>query len=64
MRAKKCTEFAASEGCQFTDIDEVELQRIYEVSKPVFAKIAADLEKQGKAANKVLSELERLTSQK
>ncbi len=61
---KSAREFAASEGCQFTDIDEVELQRIYEVSKPVFAKIAADLEKQGKAANKVLSELERLTSQK
>lgn len=57
-------EFAKSEGCEFIDIEEAELQRIYEVSWPVFEKIAANLEKQGKPANKVLDELKRLTSQK
>ena len=61
---KMAREFALSQGCEFIEIGEEELQKIHEVSWPVFEEIAAGLEKQGKPANNLLSELKKLISQK
>ena len=61
---KGSLEFAFSQGCKLIKIDKAEIDRIHHVSKPVFEKIAAELEARGKPAKKVLSEVERLTSHK
>jgi TRAP-type C4-dicarboxylate transport system substrate-binding protein len=61
---KESLDFAFSQGCKLIKIDKAEIDRIHQVSKPVFEKIAADLEARGKPAKKVLSEIERLTSHK
>jgi TRAP-type C4-dicarboxylate transport system substrate-binding protein len=61
---KESLDFAFSQGCKLIKIDKAEIDRIHQVSKPVFEKMAADLEARGKPAKKVLSELERLTSHK
>jgi len=61
---KESLEFAFSQGCKLIKIDKAEIDRIHQVSKPVFEKISGDLEARGKPAKKVLSELERLTSHK
>lgn len=60
---KQAREFALSQGCEFIEIEEAELQRIFAASRPAFQEIAAGLEKQGKPAQKVLSELEKLIAQ-
>jgi len=59
---KESLDFAFSQGCKLIKIDKAEIDRIHQISKPVFEKMAADLEARGKPAKKVLSELERLTS--
>lgn len=61
---KESLEFAFSQGCKLINMDKGEIDRIHQVSKPVFEKIATDLEARGKPAKKVLREIERLTSQK
>jgi TRAP-type C4-dicarboxylate transport system substrate-binding protein len=61
---KESMDFAFSQGCKLIEIDKAEIDRIHQVSKPVFEKIAADLEARGKPAKKVLHEIERLTSHK
>jgi TRAP-type C4-dicarboxylate transport system substrate-binding protein len=60
---KQTVQYALSKKCEFIKINDVELQRIYSVSKPVFGQIAEGLEAKGKPAKKVLSKLEKLTSQ-
>lgn len=61
---KQAYEYAQSQGCEFIEIEESELQRINDISKQVFKELAADLEKQDKPANKIISELENITLKK
>ena len=55
---------AIKEGCELVEIEDAEKQRIYAVSAPVIEEMAADLEKDGLPAKKILSELEKLLLQK
>jgi TRAP-type C4-dicarboxylate transport system substrate-binding protein len=57
---KATLQFAASKGCKIIELDKAELSRIHKASRPVFEKIAADLEARGKPAKKVLDELSKL----
>jgi TRAP-type C4-dicarboxylate transport system substrate-binding protein len=59
---KESLDFAFSQGCKPIKIDQAEIDRIHQISMPVFEKMAADLEARGKPARKVLREIERLTS--
>lgn len=54
---KEAIDFATSQGTKLVNIDKSELQRIHAVSKPVFEKIAEDLEKRGKPGKKILQYL-------
>ncbi|HHT46339.1 MAG TPA: TRAP transporter substrate-binding protein DctP [Firmicutes bacterium] len=56
-------QFALSQGTKFLEIEEDELQKIYNASIPVFEQITAELEGKGLPANKVLSEVEKINSQ-
>jgi TRAP-type C4-dicarboxylate transport system substrate-binding protein len=57
---REAREFAAAQGCEMVELDSAEVQRIHEVSRPVFRQIAETLEGQGKPAKKVLEALDQL----
>jgi len=58
---KEALDFATSEGTKILKIERAELQRIHNVSKPVFEKIAEDLEKRGKPAKRILQYLSSIS---
>lgn len=60
---KASLDFAKSQGTKIVKIEKAELARLYAASEPVFDKIAADLEGRGKAAKKVLAEVDRLSKE-
>lgn len=57
---RQAREFALSQGCEFIELDDAELERFNEISMQVFKQMAADLEKEGKPANKIINELEKI----
>ena len=56
-------EFALSMGTKYVEMEEEELQKIYNISIPVFQQMAAELEAKGVPANKVMSEVEKINAQ-
>ncbi len=58
---KAAIDFAKSQGTQIINIEKGELERLHAAAKPVFEKMAADLEGRGKPGKKVLAEVERLS---
>lgn len=57
-------EFAISQGTKIVKINKAELEKIHNLAKPTWEKIAADLETKGKPGNKVLKEIDRIVAEK